>query len=48
MLRITDALIRNLLWAVLENDMIDAHGGSSSNQQQHLDQTLKAIRSCGI
>ena len=28
--------------------MIAAHGGSSSNQQQNVDKTLKAIRSCGI
>ncbi len=45
MLRVTDVLIRNLIWAMLHLDTKEQHQGKEA---QFVDRLLSKIRSCGI
>ena len=45
MLRVTDILIRNLVWAML---LLDMKEKQSRRQPQYIDKLLHTIRSCGI
>ena len=43
MLRITDVLLRNLIWAMIQKDLRERN-----NTKNHMEQLVLAIRSCGI
>ena len=45
MLRITDILLRNLIWAMIHMDLQNRHKGTPSS---HLDMLVESIRSCGV
>ncbi len=45
MLRVTDVLIRNMIWAMIHNDLREVQ---QRRQPQHLDKLVQRIRSCGI
>ena len=45
MLRVTDVLIRNIIWAMIYNDLREVQ---QKKQPQHLDKLVQTIRSCGI
>ncbi len=45
MLRVTDILIRNLIWAMLQLDIKEKHLG---RPQQFLDKLINKIRMCGL
>ena len=49
MLRITDVLLRNLVWAMEKLDQNERQQGKQrSASNNHLDQLVNTIRSCGI
>ena len=43
MLRITDVLLRNLIWAMIQKDLQERN-----NTRDHMEQLVQAIQSCGI
>ncbi len=45
MLRVTDVLIRNIIWAMIYNDLREVQ---QKRQPKHLDKLVQTIRSCGI
>ena len=45
MLRITDVLLRNLIWAMIAQDIIECH---HSRPAVYLNQLVESIRSCGV
>ncbi len=45
MLRVSDVLLRNLIWAMIYRDMEEQH---SQRPPQFLEEVIKKIRSCGI
>ena len=45
MLRIFDILLRNVIWAMIHQDLIERH---NSRPAIYLDQLVKEIKSCGV
>ncbi len=45
MLRISDVLLRNLIWGTIGQDLVDRH---HSRPTVYLDQLVEAIKSCGV